>query len=82
MTINTAIITADCIATINEPVDCLLDAMLEAQSRHGQIAWDDIHPHRAHGTYRNTDSNPANITVIDTAADDLHDTIHTWMQNA
>ena len=42
MSITTAIITGDCIAMIDQPVDCLLDAMIEAQNRVGQITWDDI----------------------------------------
>ncbi len=82
MTINTAIITTSCIATINESVDCLLDAMIEAQNRHGQISWDDIRTHRAHGTYRAPAGGQAPITVVDTAAPDLHDTIYTWIQQA
>ncbi|BBX54655.1 hypothetical protein [Mycolicibacterium poriferae] len=81
MSITTAIITTDCIATIDQPVDCLLDAMIEAQNRVGQITWDDMPsgptaptaPRRSHGP----------ITVVDTSTTtDLLDTIRTWMQHA
>ena len=83
MSITTAIITNDCIATIDQPVDCLLDAMIEAQNRVGQITWDDIAAERAHGTYRNPAGATAPITVVDTSTTtDLLDTIRTWMQHA
>jgi hypothetical protein len=83
MSINTAIITTDCIATIDQPVDCLLDAMIEAQHRVGQITWDDITTGRAHGTYRNPAGAQTPITVVDTSTTtDLLDTIATWMHHS
>ena len=75
MTINTAIITADCITTLDQPVDSLLDAMIEAQNRVGQITWDDISAHRAAGTYR-----AGTIAVVDTGADAaLRGAVAAWM---
>ena len=81
MSINTAIITADCVATIDQPVDCLLDAMIEAQNRLGQITWTDITPQRADGTYRGSANPEAPISVVDAnATTDVLSALRTWMQ--
>jgi hypothetical protein len=40
MSITAAIITEHTITTNNEPIDCLLDAMLTAQNTLGQISWE------------------------------------------
>jgi hypothetical protein len=79
MSINTAIIAHGTIVTTGETVDCLLDAMVEAQRRVGQITWDTITTEAAHGTYTNDgEKNP--IVVVDTNAHtDLLATIEQWM---
>jgi hypothetical protein len=80
MSITTAIITTDCIATIDQPVDCLLDAMIEAQHRVGQITWNDIAFDRAEGTYRGPANTDIPISVVDTSAtNDLLAAVERWM---
>ncbi|MDW5610445.1 hypothetical protein [Mycolicibacterium sp. D5.8-2] len=83
MSITTAIITTDCIAMIDQPVDCLLDAMIEAQNRVGQITWNDITGERADGTYRGPANTETPISVVDTSATtDLLTAVRTWLQQA
>ncbi|ART74331.1 hypothetical protein BTO20_37550 (plasmid) [Mycobacterium dioxanotrophicus] len=80
MSIHAAIITTDCIATIAEPLDCLLDAMLDAQNRVGQITWTTIAFDSAYGTYRDSADHEAPITVVDTSAtNELHELVRTWV---
>lgn len=79
MSINTAIIAHGTIVTIGEAVDCLVDAMVEAQRRVGQITWDNITTEAAHGTYT-TDGATNPIVVVDTKAyTNLLAVIEQWM---
>ena len=79
MSINTAIIAHGTIVTTGEPVDCLLDTMVEAQRRVGQITWDTITTEAAHGTYT-TDGSKNPIVVVDTKAHtNLLATVEQWM---
>ncbi len=81
MSITSTIITSDCVVSIEPPVDCLLDAMIEAQNRVGQITWTDITESRAHGSYRGHDRAAAPISVVDTdATTELLGALRTWMQ--
>lgn len=81
MPINATIITTDCIVTLAEPVDCLLDAMIDAQNRLGQITWTNIQIHRAHGTYQGHIGTPAPVVVVDTSATtELLTSVNTWIK--
>jgi hypothetical protein len=71
MSIPAAIITEYTITTSNEPIDCLLDAMLTAQNSLCQISWDTITAEAAHGTYRDPAGTTAQVTVIDTGSTGL-----------
>ena len=80
MTINTAIITANAMTSLDHPADCLVDTMIEAQRLLGQINWNTITSNRARGTYRSPDGTPASVTVVDTQpSPDLLAEIQTWM---
>ncbi|WP_434085898.1 DUF7280 family protein [Mycolicibacterium rufum] len=80
MTITTAIITANAMTSLDHPVDCLVDTLIEAQRLLGQINWNTITSNRARGTYRSPDGTPASVTVVDTQlSPDLLAEIQTWM---
>jgi len=79
MSITAAIITKHTITTNNEPIGCLLDAMLTAQHTLGQISWDTITMEAAHGTYRDQADTTAQVTVIDTGSTGLLGAVKDWM---
>ncbi|APA78428.1 hypothetical protein BB737_10125 [Mycobacterium avium subsp. hominissuis] len=83
MTINAAIITTDSVTTITVPGDCLLDAMLIAQDKLGQITWTKLGETASHGTYRTAAGGDASVSVVDTSATrELRRSVDNWLQNA
>lgn len=76
MTINTAIHSAIITDTgrtdLTETVDCLIDTMIEAQRRLGQISWHTITETYAGGDYRTDDGAEARVVVVDLDSTD-HD---------
>ncbi|TXI56475.1 MAG: hypothetical protein E6Q55_28840 [Mycolicibacterium mageritense] len=81
MTIHTAIITDSGREDLPEPVDTLLDTMIEAQRRAGQISWHTITETYAGGDYRTSDGAEARVAVVDldTTDHDLLPLITLWV---